>query len=380
MTTKNTTEEVSDAVAIAVGILTSSTPNFVVPVDTATISASAGSTLVSSEGSISQPSTYSFPSPNVLVLTTFSTTTIPYGNPTVPVTAGSLAPATTDPIIPVSVSTSLPYDISTVFVAPSSTIHIAPLSTISPPTTISSTSPLLPISSIPTTISTPLPLAIIPTTLTSLSSSPSSTQVPLTNDPAAGTSTTPRPTTSSHSSSSHVGVYVGAAVGGAILFLLLLIAIICLSRRRRRKHPKHHPDRPAFIGGYELKLDKVGELQRVVHEKRVRRHTFEAWKRGVVPDIDPDDVAGKSEFNVTSGSPPAGDSNSLVDVAEDVPNENYEAGGLIGDDDADYVVSPIEEEQKTERPISGITPLIFQWEQRASQKGKPATGMIGQAL
>ncbi|KAJ8067393.1 hypothetical protein OCU04_004745 [Sclerotinia nivalis] len=402
MTTPNYSEEVNDAVSAAVGILTPATPNLVIPVDPASISTSTSSTLAPSESSISQPASYSFPDPNVLVLTTFSTTTVPYTDPVVQVPTQP----TTDNVTTVPVSTSLLYGFP-IAVTLSSTIDIAPSVTILP--TIPPTAPLLLNSTSLTSFPTLTPSYINPTTLETLSSTPPSKPTPpppttssssssSTNNPASTTSTIPQPTTSRHSSSNSVGVYVGAAIGGALSLILLICVIFCLLRRRKRKHPKHHPDRPAFIGGYELKLDKVGDLQRVVHEKRVRRHTFEAWKRGVVPDIDPDDVAGKSEVHVTGGTPLTGYSNSLDEVAEDVPvSEANKEGGLVeGEAEAsvedghdEYVVSPIEEqreetwpeveEQKAGRPISGIIPLIFQWEKRADQKGYSATGTIGQA-
>ncbi|KAI9647754.1 hypothetical protein NHQ30_004142 [Ciborinia camelliae] len=367
MTTTNYSEQVHSAVSIAVGILTSPTPNIVLPVDTATISPPTSGAPVPSEISVPPTSSDSFQSPDVLVVTTSTTTTISFVDPVTQV-------ATTDPV------------------TPSSTLDVAPSS-------IPTTDSLLPTSAISTTDSTLTPSFIVPTTLTTLSSSSSPAQ---STDPASDTSSTSPPTTSDQSSSNHLGAYIGAAVGGVAVILIFILALLCISRRRKHKQPKHHPDRPAFIGGYELKLDKAGDLQRVVHEKRVRRSTFEAWKRGVVPAIDPDDVAGKSEFNITGESQETGNSSSLAEVAEEVPNPNEEVpvGGLNGDDHDEYVVSPLEEEhggwrsveeeaeqeggpgeKKSRRPISGITPLICEWERRADERGGSTTSsMIGVAL
>ncbi|TGO52858.1 hypothetical protein BCON_0133g00030 [Botryotinia convoluta] len=378
MATLNYSLQVNDAVSDAAGILASAPPNYVIPVDTATISLSTGSIVAPPESSVTQSPSYSFPDPNVLVLTTFSTTTIPYVDPVIQVPTLSSVELTTEHVVPVTSSTSVLFGFPVVSAAPSSTTNIIPSSII--------LLNLSPTSLTPTPTLTPS--YIIPTTLETLSSTPS---LQSTQAPASLTSTTPHPT-NSNSSTSHLGAYIGGAVGGAAVIILFLLVIFCLARRRKRKSPKHHPDRPAFIGGYELKLDKVGDLQRVVHEKIVRRNTFEAWKRGVVPGLkhDADDMAGKSEISISGGTPQAGYSSPLGDVGEGVISRGPDREGResfggeerseVGDNEDKYVVSPIEEEQKPSRPVSGISPLIFEWENRADQRGDSTTGMIGQAI
>ncbi|THV52045.1 hypothetical protein BGAL_0091g00300 [Botrytis galanthina] len=377
MATLNYSLRVNDAVSDAAGILASAPPNYVIPVDPATISPSTGSIVAPPESSVTQSPSYSFPDPNVLVVTTFSTTTIPYVDPVIQVPTLSSDQPTTEHVAPITPSTSVLFGFPVVSAAPSSTINISPSSTILPniSPTLSATAPTL------------TPSYIIPTTLETLSSTPSpqSTQAP-----ASLTSTTPLPS-NSNSSTSHLGAYIGGAVGGAAIFILFLLVIFSLARRRKRRSPKHHPDRPAFIGGYELKLDKVGDLQRVVHEKIVRRNTFEAWKKGVVPGHkhDADDMAGKSEISISGGTPQTGYSSPLGDVAEGAISRGVGQEGRgsfggeerseVGDNEDGYVVSPIEE-QKPSRPVSGISPLIFEWEDRADQSGDSTTGMIGQAI
>ncbi|KAF7898570.1 hypothetical protein EAF00_005016 [Botryotinia globosa] len=377
MATLNYSLRVNDAVSDAAGILASAPPNYVIPVD-ATISPSTVSIVAPPETSVTQSPSYSFPDPNVLVVTTFSTTTVPYVDPVIQVPTPSSVEPTTEHVAPITSSTSVLFGFPVVSAAPSSTINISPSSTILPniPPTSSATTPTL------------TPSYIIPTTLETLSSTPSpqSTQAP-----ASLTSTTPLPT-NYNSSTSHLGAYIGGAVGGAAVIILFLLVIFSLARRRKRRSPKHHPDRPAFIGGYELKLDKVGDLQRVVHEKIVRRNTFEAWKRGIVPGLkyDADDLAGKSEISDSGGTPQTGYSSPLGDVAEgaisrDVGQEGRGSFGgeersKVGDNEDGYAVSPIEEEQIPSRPVSGISPLIFEWENRADHRGDSTTGMIGQAI
>ncbi|KAB8295229.1 hypothetical protein EYC80_007145 [Monilinia laxa] len=321
MTTPEVPEQVGSAVSIAVGILTSSVFSLVASVNNVAIPESTGSTLISGESSSSS-------SPNIVIITTSTATTFPSVSIDMPVTTSSSNIRTTDSIIPDAVSTPFPYDVSTVPVAPSRILDTTPSVNISPQSIISYTVPSLP---------------------TSAASSMNSAL----NRPQATTLMLlyllqPNPTTSNKPSSTHTGTYIGAAVGGAILLILLLLSIVCLARRRKHKHPKYHPDRPAFIGGYELKLDKVGDLQRVVHEKRVRRKTFEAWKRGVVPDLDPDDVPCQSVFNVLGESTKAAYLSSLADINEEVmvPNQGVREEGeaLVGDDHDVYIVSPIEEE------------------------------------
>ncbi|KAF7952413.1 uncharacterized protein EAE97_001910 [Botrytis byssoidea] len=303
MATLNYSLRVNDAVSDAAGILASAPPNYIIPVD-ATISLSTGSIVAPPETSVTQSPSYSFPDPNVLVLTTFSTTTIPYVDPVIQVPTLSSDQPTTEHVAPFTSSTSVLFEFPVVSAAPSSTINISPSSTVLPSIspTSSATTPSL------------TPSYIIPTTLETLSYTPSpqSTQAP-----ASLISTTPLPT-NSNSSTSHLGAYIGGAFGGAAVIILFLLVIFSLARRRKSRSPKHHPDRPAFIGGYELKLDKVGDLQRVVHEKIVRRNTFEAWKRGIVPGLkhDTDDLAGKSEISISSGTPQTGYSSPLGDVAE----------------------------------------------------------------
>ncbi|KAF5873115.1 uncharacterized protein Bfra_008392 [Botrytis fragariae] len=378
MATLNYSLRVNDAVSDAAGILASAPPNYIVPADTATIPPSTGSTLAPPDSSVTQSPSYSFPDPNVLILTTFSTTTVPYVDPVIQVPTLSSDQPTTEYFTTITSSTSILFGFPVVSAAPSSTINIIPSSTILPN--------ISPTSFTPTPTLTPS--YIIPTTLKTLSS----TQSPLsTQAPTSLTSTTTLPT-NSNSSSSHLGAYIGGAVGGAAIIILFLLVIFCLARRRKPRSPKHHPDRPAFIGGYELKLDKVGDLKRVVHEKIVRRNTFEAWKRGVVPGLkhDADDMAGKSEISISGGTPQTGYSSPLGDVAEGVisrgpDRERKESFGgeeqsEVGDNEDRYVVSPIEGEQKPSRPVSGISPLIFEWENRADQRGDSTTGMIGQAI
>ncbi|KAG4033815.1 hypothetical protein MFRU_004g03180 [Monilinia fructicola] len=385
MATPKVSEQVDSAVSIAVDILTSSVFSLVAPVSYVAIPESTGSALVPGESSSSL-------SPSIVVIATSTTTNLQLVGIDVPVTTSSSTIGTTDNTSSGAVSTPFPYVVSTVVVAPSSTIDTLPSVTISP-SIISYTVPVLLTSAISSTNSTLIPSYIVPTTLTTLTFPSTPTESPSSNNSNPIISTAPDPTTSNKPSSTHIGAYIGAAVGGVILLVLLLLSIICLTRRRKYKHPKHHPDRPAFIGGYELKLDKVGDLQRVVHEKRVRRKTFEAWKRGVVPDLDPDDVAGQSEFNFGFESPKAAYSNSLADINEEVwiPNQRVREEGeeLVGDDHDVYVVSPIEDEQrgrgwldeqKPERPISGIKPLIFEWEQRADSRSRSPTGMARQVL
>lgn len=103
-----------------------------------------------------------------------------------------------------------------------------------------------------------------------------------------------------------------------------------------------------------------------------------------MPDIDPENVAGKSEINVSGGSPRSGYLNSLEQVGEDIglSDLNEEGDEEVGDDHDEYVVSPIEEEQtrKSRRPVSGITPLISEWEQKGKQNRGSANDMIGLAL
>ncbi|TGO42362.1 hypothetical protein BHYA_0009g00410 [Botrytis hyacinthi] len=378
MATLNYSLRVNDAVLDTAGILASAPPNYVIPVDAATISPSTGSIVAPPESSVTQSPSYSFPDPNVLVLTTFSTTTIPYVDPVIQVPSLSSDQPTTEHVAPITSSTSVLFGFPVVSAAPSSTINIGPSPTILPNISLTSSA----------TTPTLTPSYIIPTTLETLSSTPSpqSTQAP-----ASLISTTPLPT-NSNSSSSHLGAYIGGAVGGAAILILFLLVIFCLTRRRKRRSPKHHPDRPAFIGGYELKLDKVGDLQRVVHEKIVRRNTFEAWKRGIVPGLkhDADNLAGKCEISIGGETPQTGYSSPLGDFAEgavsrDIGQERGESFGgeersKVGDNEDKYVVSPIEEEQKPSRPVSGISPLIFEWENRADQRGNSTTGMIGQAI
>ncbi|KAF7925860.1 hypothetical protein EAE99_005895 [Botrytis elliptica] len=378
MATLNYSLRVNDAVSNAAGILVSAPPNYIVSADTATIPPSTGNTLAPPESSVTQSPSYSFPDPNVLILTTFSTTTVPYVDPVIQVPTLSSDQPATEHVAPITSSTSVLFGFPVVSAAPTSTINISPSSTILPN--------LSPTSLTPTPTLTPS--YIIPTTLETLSSppSPQSTQAP-----ASLTSTTTIPT-NSNSSTSHLGAYIGGAFGGAAVIILFLLLIFCLARRRKRRSPKHHPDRPAFIGGYELKLDKVGDLQRVVHEKIVRRNTFEAWKRGVVPGLkhNTNDMAGKSEISISGETPQTGYSSPLGEVAESaispgVGQERRESFGEeerseVGDDEDTYVVSPIEEEQKPSRPVSGISPLIFEWENRADQRGDSTTGMIGQAI
>ncbi|TGO12735.1 hypothetical protein BTUL_0083g00380 [Botrytis tulipae] len=376
MATLNYSLLVNNAVSDAAGILASAPPNYVIPVDV-TISPSTGSIVAPPETSVTQSPSYSFPDPNVLVLTTFSTTTVPYVDPVIQVPTLSSVEPTTEHVAPITSSTSVLFGFPVVSAAPSSTINISPstiLPNISP--TSSATTPTL------------TPSYIIPTTLETLSSTPSpqSTQAP-----ASLTSITPLPT-NSNSSASHLGAYIGGAVGGAAVVILFLLVIFSLARSRKRRSPEHHPDRPAFIGGYELKLDKVGDLQRVVHEKIVRRNTFEAWKRGIVPGLkhDADDLTGKSEISISGGTPQTGYSSPLGDVAEgaiarDVGQEGRGSFGgeersKVGDNEDGYMVSPIEEEQIPSRPVSGISPLIFEWENRADQRGDSTTGTIGQAI
>ncbi|KAF7908320.1 uncharacterized protein EAF01_004075 [Botrytis porri] len=379
MATLNFSLKVNNAVSEAAGILASATPNSIVPVESATIPPSTGNTLAPPESAVTLSPSYTFPDPDVLVVTTFSTTTIPYLDPVIQVPTLSPVEPTTKHVTPIPSSTSVLFGFPVVPAAPSSTINIIPSSTILP--NISPTSL--------TTTPTLTPSYIIPTTLETLSSTPSpqSTQAP-----ASLTSTTPLPT-NSNSSTSHLGAYIGGAVGGAAITILFLLAIFCLARRRKSKSPKHHPDRPAFIGGYELKLDKVGDLQRVVHEKIVRRNTFEAWKKGVVPSLkqDADDMAGKSEISLGVGTPQTGYSGPLADVAESVSSRGLsdqegresfrgEKRSEAGDDEDRYMVSPIEEEQNPSRPVSGINPLIFEWEERVDQRGDSTIGIIGLAI
>ncbi|KAF7954543.1 hypothetical protein EAE96_005663 [Botrytis aclada] len=381
MATLNYSLKVNDAVSDAAGILASAPPNYAIPVDTATITPSTGNTLASPKSSVTQSPSFSLPDPNVLVLTTFSTTTVPYVDPVTQVPTLSSIQPTTELVAPVTSSTSVLYGFPVVSAAPSSTININPSSTILPnisPTSLTTTPDLT-------------PSYIIPTTLETLSSTPSPQS---TQTPASLTTTTPLPT-NSNSSTSHVGAYIGGAIGGAAAIILFLLVIFCLARRRKRRSPKHHPDRPAFIGGYELKLDKVGDLQRVVHEKIVRRNKFEAWKRGVVPGLkhDADDAAGNSEISISGGTPQTGYSSTLRDLGEGVisrgpdregrdSRESFgeEEGSEVGDNEDRYVVSPIEEEPKPSRPVSGISPLIFEWEARGDQRGDSTSGMIGQAI
>ncbi|TGO24429.1 hypothetical protein BPAE_0103g00300 [Botrytis paeoniae] len=378
MATLNYSLRVNDAVSDATGILASAPPNYIVPADTATIPPSTGNTPAPPESSVTQSPSYSFPDPNVLILTTFSTTTIPYVDPVIQVPTLSSDQPTTEHVAPITSSTSVLFGFPVVSAAPSSTINIIPSSTILPnlsPTSL-------------TTTPTLTPSYIILTTLETLSSTPSSLS---TQASASLTSTTTLPT-NSDSSSSHLGAYIGGAVGVSAVVILFLLAILCLARRRKRRSPKHHSDRPAFIGGYELKLDKVGDLQRVVHEKIVRRNTFEAWKRGVVPSLkhDADDMAGKSEISISDGTPQTGYLSPLGDVAEGVISRGLGQEGRgsfgeeeqseVGDNEDRYVVSPIEKEQKPSRPVSGISSLIFEWENRADQRGDSTTGMIGQAI
>ncbi|QSZ36692.1 hypothetical protein DSL72_006573 [Monilinia vaccinii-corymbosi] len=398
MTTSNVLEQVDSAVSIAAGILASTVFSLVTPVNNFDVSASSSSMPVHDESSASFP----LPSPDVVVITTSSTITIPFVNFLVPATTSSSTGQTIEDLAPDSVYTALPYDVSTLFVEPSSTLDIAPSSTISLPTPISSPAYPLSTSTIFSTTSTPIPLNIVPITLTTLASPSPLTPSPSSNDFDAAIPPAPGPT-SNKSSPSHTGAYVGAAVGSFILLLtVLLSSLVCLSRRRKHhQRPKHHPDRPAFIGGYELKLDKAGDLQRVVHEKRVRRKTFEAWKTGVVPDVDPPDVAGKSEFHAARGSPQIGYASSLGDGAEEesVPQQRVRGEGdvLAGDDHDAYIVSPmdspIEEEQRgrrwpdehaqsPRRPASGIKPLICEWEKRGDSRSRSIshTSTIGKAL
>ncbi|TGO52743.1 hypothetical protein BOTNAR_0315g00030 [Botryotinia narcissicola] len=377
MATLNYSLRVNDAVSDAAGILASAPPNYVIPVD-ATISLSTGSIVAPPETSVTQSPSYSFPDLNVLVLTTLSTTTIPYVDPDIQVPSLSSDQPTTEHVAPFTSSTSVLFGFPVVSAAPSSTINICPSSIVLPSIspTSSATTPTL------------TPSYIIPTTLEILSSTPSpqSTQAP-----ASLTSTTPLPT-NSNSSTSLLGAYIGGAIGGAAVIILFLLVIFSLARRCKSRSPRHHPDRPAFIGGYELKLDKVGDLQRVVHEKIVRRNTFEAWKRGIVPGLkhDADDVLGKSEISISGGTPQTGYSSPLGDVAEgaiaqDVGQEGRGSFGgeersKVGDNEDGYTVSPIEEELNPSRPVSGISPLIFEWETRADQRGDSTAGMIGQAI
>ncbi|TEY84240.1 hypothetical protein BOTCAL_0018g00170 [Botryotinia calthae] len=369
--------QVNNAVSDAAGILASAPPNYAISFDTVTISPSNGSNLAPSESSVTQSPSNSFPDPNVLVITTFSTTTIPYVDPVTRVPTLSLVQATTEHVAPGTSSTSVLFGFPVVSAAPSRTVNTNPSSTILPNIIATSL----------TANSSLTPPYIVPTTLETSSSTPSpqSTQAP-----ASLTSTTPLPT-HSNSSSSHLGAYIGGAFGGAAVIILFLFAIFCLARRRKRKSPKHHPDRPAFIGGYELKLDKAGDLQRVVHEKIVRRNTFEAWKSGVVPGLkqDADGMAGKGEISISDGTPQTGYSSPLGEVAEgvisrDPDQEGREFGGEerseFGDNEDGYAVSPIEEEQTPSRPVSGISPLIFEWENRANQRVDSNTGMIGLAI
>ncbi|KAK6599817.1 hypothetical protein H4I95_08692 [Botrytis cinerea] len=360
MATLNYSLQVNNAVSDAAGILASAPPNYVISVDTVTISPSTGSNLAPPKSSVTQSPSNSFPDPNVLVITTFSTTTIPYVDPITQVPTLSSVQATTEHVAPGTSSTTVLFGFPVASAVPSSTTNIIPSSTILPniiPTSL-------------TTNPTLTPSYIVPTTLETSSSTPSpqSTQAP-----ASLTSTTPLPT-NSNTSTSHLGAYIGGAVGGAAVIILFLLAIFCLARRRKRRSPKHHPDRPAFIGGYELKLDKVGDLQRVVHEKIIRRNTFEAWKSGVVPGLkqDVDGMAGESEISISGGTPRL-----------DIP-EGREFGGEerseVGDDEDGYAVSPMEEEQTPSRPVSGISPLIFEWENRTNQRVDSNTGMIGLAI
>ncbi|EMR90350.1 hypothetical protein ACHAPC_000809 [Botrytis cinerea] len=377
MATLNYSLQVNNAVSDAAGILASAPPNYVISVDTVTISPSTGSNLAPPKSSVTQSPSNSFPDPNVLVITTFSTTTIPYVDPVTQVPTLSSVQATTEHVAPGTSSTSVLFGFPVASAVPSSATNIIPSSTI--------LSNIIPTSL--TTNPTLTPSYIVPTTLETSSSTPSpqSTQAP-----ASLTSTTPLPT-NSNTSTSHLGAYIGGAVGGAAVIILFLLAIFCLARRRKRRSPKHHPDRPAFIGGYELKLDKVGDLQRVVHEKIIRRNTFEAWKSGVVPGLkqDVDGMAGESEISISGGTPQTGYSSPLGDVPEgvisrDPDQEGREFGGEerseVGDDEDGYAVSPMEEEQTPSRPVSGISPLIFEWENRTNQRVDSNTGMIGLAI
>lgn len=155
-----------------------------------------------------------------------------------------------------------------------------------------------------------------------------------------------------------------------------------------------------------MKLDKAGDLKRAVHKKRVKRDTLEAWKKGVVPDLDSDNVAMKSEIDLISGTPRTGysGSDSLTDLVEEAPTSalspHDEVRGIFEENHDEYVVSPIEEEQighssvfveedhedvlfseqKPKRPVSVITPLIFEWEKRSgSERGSPVP-MIERAI
>lgn len=104
---------------------------------------------------------------------------------------------------------------------------------------------------------------------------------------------------------------------------------------------------------------------------------------------DADDMAGKSEISISGGTPQTGYSIPLGNAPEGTISRGVAQEGRrsfggeerseVGDNEDGYVVSPIEE-QKPSRPVSGISPSIFEWENRADQSGDSKTGMIGQAI